>query len=307
MDPMTTHPFAALELGGTKTVAALGGPDGVVSEEIRFPTTTPEETLGRAVAWWQEKFGASAPLAIGVGSFGPIRVVPSAQDFGVMLATPKPGWTGFPVAGFLRDAFPGIPLGLDTDVNVAALAEAKLGAARGHADVAYITVGTGIGGGILSGGRLVHGVVHPELGHIYPPRHPDDTFAGVCPFHGHCLEGLASGPAIHRRWGREGKDLPPEHPAWDLEAWYLAHGILCLAAVVCPSIVVLGGGVPQAEGLHDRVTENLRVLSNGYFGSVESPGHVVPPGLGQQAGIAGAMLLAELTEKPPAEIHRGPC
>ena len=284
--------LAALEMGGTKTVAALGRADGSVIEEIRFPTTSPEQTLGTATAWWKERCGPDGPEAIGVASFGPIRVAPGAPDFGVMLATPKPGWKGFPVAAFLKSAFPGAAFALDTDVNAAALAESQLGAARGHADVAYITVGTGFGAGVLSAGRLVHGAVHPEVGHLRVPRHPEDTFAGVCPFHGDCLEGMCSGPAIHRRWGIEARDLPPGHPAWEIEAWYLAQGIIALAAVVCPSIVVLGGGVPQAEGLHERVAAGVSQLSNGYFEGVEKPGYVVPPALGQQAGIIGALLIS---------------
>jgi fructokinase len=284
--------FAALEMGGTKTVAAIGRADGTVIEEIRFPTTGPEATLGEAIRWWREHTGTGGPAAIGVAGFGPIRVSPAAADFGVMLATPKPGWRGFPVAAYLRAAFPEAGFALDTDVNAAALAESRLGAARGCEDVAYITVGTGIGAGILCGGRLVHGAVHPEVGHLRVPRHPSDSFAGVCPFHGDCLEGMASGPAIHRRWGQEGKDLPADHPAWDLEAWYLAQGIIALAAVVCPSVVVLGGGVPQAEGLHERVANHLARLSNGYFEAAERAGHVVPPALGQQAGITGAIFLA---------------
>ncbi|MFM7180974.1 MAG: ROK family protein [Verrucomicrobiales bacterium] len=288
---MSHGAFAALELGGTKTVAAIGRADGSVIEEIRFPTTGPERTLATATAWWKERFGSDEPDAIGVGSFGPIRVAHPASDFGVMLATPKPGWQGFAVAAFLKSAFPNAAFAMDTDVNAAALAESKLGAARGHADVAYITVGTGLGAGVLSGGRLVHGAVHPEVGHLRVPRHPDDTFEGVCPFHGDCLEGMCSGPAIHRRWGIEAKDLPPEHPAWEMEAWYLAHGIIALAAVVCPSIVVLGGGVPQAEGLHERVAARVAELSNGYFEGVDKPGYIVPPALGQQAGIVGALLL----------------
>ena len=284
--------FAGLEMGGTKTVAAIGSGDGSVIEEIRFPTTTPEETLGTAIRWWKERTTPAGPAAIGVASFGPIRVAPQAADFGVMLATPKPGWRGFPVANHLRAAFPRARYALDTDVNAAALAESRLGAARGHEDVAYITVGTGIGAGILSGGNLIHGAVHPEVGHLRVPRHPGDSFPGVCPFHGDCLEGMASGPAIHRRWGKEGKDLAADHEAWDLEAWYLAQGIISLAAVVCPSVVVLGGGVPQAEGLHARVESHLRRLSNGYFETTERSGHVVPPALGQQAGIIGALILA---------------
>lgn len=281
-----------LELGGTKTVAAVGTSGGVVSEETRFPTTTPEETLGRALEWWLARGVVAAGGRLGVAAFGPIRVKRDAHDFGVMLSTPKPGWEGFPVAGFLSERMPGIEVVLDTDVDAAALAEARLGAAAGCRDMAYITVGTGVGAGILTGGVLVHGAVHPELGHLRVPRHADDEFAGCCPYHGDCLEGMAAGPAIRRRWGREGRDLPGAHPAWDIEAWYLAHGIIALCAVTCPEIVVLGGGVPQAEGLHAKVADWVKTLSNGYFPQAGNAGFVVPPKLGQQAGIVGALLLA---------------
>lgn len=290
----------ALELGGTKTVAALGTVDGAVRDEVRFPTTSPEETLGQAVRWWNERRGIRAGGVIGVGSFGPIRVRREVEDYGVMLATPKPGWSGFPVAGFLRDALPGMEVRVETDVNAAALAEARIGAAVGCSDMAYITVGTGVGAGILTGGRLVHGAVHPELGHLRVPRHPDDGFSGCCPYHGDCLEGMASGPAICGRWGREGKDLPGDHPAWEMEAWYLAHGILALCAVTCPEVVVLGGGVPQADGLHERVTECLLGLSNRYYEAAEKPGFVVRPKLGQQAGIVGALMLAGMRGRSDA-------
>jgi fructokinase len=284
----------ALELGGTKTVAAVGTVEGVVHEEIRFPTTTPKETLTHAVTWWKQREVALGGGVLGVGSFGPIRVRREAPDYGVMLATPKTGWMGFPVVDFLSESLLGMEVRVETDVNAAALAEAKIGAAAGHADMAYITVGTGLGAGILTDGRLVHGAVHPELGHVRVPRHPGDDFPGCCPYHGDCLEGLASGPAIHQRWGSEAKDLAVDHPAWDMEAWYLAHGILTLCAVTCPDIVVLGGGVPQADGLHDRVTHWLLKLSNGYYEAAEKQGFVVKPKLGQQAGIVGALMLAKM-------------
>lgn len=288
------HLVPALEIGGTKTVAAIGTVEGMVHEEIRFPTTTPKETLEHALRWWREKRVIRDEGVIGVGSFGPIRVRREAADYGVMLATPKVAWQGFPVAEFLRESMQGMEVRLDTDVNAAALAEATIGAAAGQPDMAYITVGTGVGAGILTGGRLVHGAVHPELGHLRVPRHPGDGFEGCCPYHGDCLEGLAAGPAIHKRWGSEGKDLDAAHPAWEMEAWYLAHGILALCAVTCPGIVVLGGGVPQAEGLHARVASCLRRLSKGYYEAAEKDGFIVPPKLGQQAGIAGALMLAGL-------------
>jgi fructokinase len=219
-------------------------------------------------------------------------LVDGGDDYGRMLATPKPGWQGFSISAFVRSAFPNSRLVIETDVNVATLAESRLGAARGLADVVYITIGTGIGAGVLTGGRLVHGSLHPEFGHLKVPRFPGDDFAGVCRFHGDCLEGLASGPAISARWGAEACTLPPGHEAWEMEAWYLAHGALALAAIVAPSRVIIGGGVSQAMGFHDRVETMFRQLSAGYFSHSEGVDFIVPPSLGQQAGICGALLLA---------------
>lgn len=281
--------IAGIELGGTKTVVAIGTAAGEVLEEWRYPTTEPRETLGQAVAWLRER---GEPSAIGIAAFGPLGVVPERESYGKLLATPKPGWAGKSVLDPLASAFPAAQLALDTDVNAAVLAEAALGAARGLKDAVYITIGTGIGAGILSGGRLIHGNPHPEFGHLKVPRPPQDSFAGVCPFHGDCLEGLASGPAIAARWGIPAAELPPDHPAWDTEAWYLAHGVLALLAIVSPARVIIGGGVSQAEGFHRKVGELLERTAASYFPALIEKPFIVPPELGQQAGIRGALLLA---------------
>lgn len=280
--------IAGIELGGTKTVVAIGDRDGRLDEEWRFPTTRPEETFGEAIAWLKER---GAPEHIGVAAFGPVAINRSRKDYGSMLATPKPHWAGFSITGALAAAFPDASLSLETDVNAAALAEAKIGAAAGLDDVAYITIGTGIGAGVLSGGHLIHGALHPEFGHLKVPRAPGDEFPGVCPFHGDCLEGLASGPAIAARWGRPAVDLPADHPAWEMEAWYLAHGILSLLAIVSPARVIIGGGVSQADGFHARVEAILNRVANGYFPPLDAAPYVVAPALGQEAGIRGALML----------------
>lgn len=281
--------IAGIELGGTKTVVATGTPDGEVHEEWRFPTTLPEETFRKACEWLAER---GLPEAIGVAAFGPIGIVPGRAEYGKLLATPKPGWAGFSITASLAQAFPNARVTLETDVNAATLAEARLGAARGLDDVAYITIGGGIGAGILSGGRLVHGALHPEFGHLKVPRHPEDSFPGVCPFHADCLEGLASGPSIAARWGKPAAELPEDHPAWDLEVWYLAHGVLSLLGIVSPARVIVGGGVSQAEGFHDRINTLLEMIAAGYYSPIAASPYVVPPLLGQQAGIKGALLLA---------------
>ncbi|MEO7099364.1 MAG: ROK family protein [Luteolibacter sp.] len=280
--------IAGIELGGTKTVVAIGTAEGKIIEECRFPTHEPEKTLGFAIDWLTER---GAPEAIGIAAFGPIGIVPGRENYGRVLATPKPGWEGFSLTKSLSAAFPNARLTLDTDVNAATLAEARIGAAAGLDDVAYITIGTGIGAGILSGGRLVHGALHPEFGHLKVPRKAGDDFAGVCPFHADCLEGLASGPAIAERWGKPASELPADHPAWEMQAWYLAHGILSLLAIVSPSRVIVGGGVSQAAHLHDKINDQLVKIAAGYFPVLAETRYVVPPALGQEAGISGAFLL----------------
>jgi fructokinase len=246
------------------------------------------KTLGFAIDWLRER---GTPEAIGIGAFGPVGIVPGRENYGMILATPKPGWEGFSLTNSLADAFPDARLILDTDVNAAALAEARIGAVAGLDDVAYITIGTGIGAGILSGGHLIHGALHPEFGHLKVPRMPGDDFPGVCPFHADCLEGLASGPSIAARWGKPASELPADHPAWDTQAWYLAHGILSLMAVVSPSKVIVGGGVSQAERLHDKINTRLREIAAGYYPQAMEENYTLPPALGQEAGIRGALLL----------------
>lgn len=280
--------IAAIELGGTKTVVAIGNSQGGIVEQCRFPTEVPTKTLAYAVDWLRER---GTPTSIGIGAFGPVGIVPTRDNYGSILETTKAGWHGFSLTNFLSTAFPHCKLVLETDVNAAALGEAKIGAAAGLDDTAYITIGTGIGAGILSGGRLIHGALHSEFGHLKVPRAPGDGFLGVCPFHQDCLEGLASGPAMATRWGRPAHELPHDHPAWEMEAWYLAHGILCLVAIVSPSRVIVGGGISQAAGFHDRINRILTQLAAGYFPPVQISNYVVPPALGQDAGICGALIL----------------
>lgn len=283
--------IAAMELGGTKTVVAVGDSDGTLAEEFRFPTTTPEETLRQAVEWFSER---GWPEVIGIAAFGPVRIDPKAADWGTMLATPKPHWGGFSITAALLAVFSRAKITLETDVNAACLAEARIGAAEGLENVAYVTIGTGIGAGILCDGRLLHGALHPEFGHIRVPRRLGDDFSGICPFHGDCLEGMASGPAIEKRWGKPAHELSPDHPAWETEAWYLAHGIIGLLAIAPPQRVVIGGGVSQVEGLHEKTDTLVRELSGGYFPAVNVAPYVVAPKHGQESGIRGALMLTGL-------------
>lgn len=283
--------FGAVEAGGTKFVCAVGtGPDDLHDVET-IPTTTPEETLGHVVAY----FAGRAVVAVGVGSFGPVDLDPASPTWGHIMTTPKPGWSGTDVAGPLARAL-GVPVGFDTDVNTAALAEHRWGAARDVRTFLYLTVGTGIGGGGFVGGRPIHGRMHPEMGHLLLPRDPDDAFAGVCPYHGDCWEGLASGPAIEARWGRPARTLPPDHPAWPVEARALARGLVNLILAVSPERIVLGGGVMRQGHLFALVRDEVRALLAGYLPLPDDlASFIVPTGLAGHAGVLGALALAQAT------------
>lgn len=292
--------FAGIEAGGTKFVCAVGtGPDDL-SALTSVPTTSPAETLGAVV----EHLRAHGPFrAVGVASFGPVDLQPGSPTYGHITSTPKPGWQRTDVVGALREAF-GVPVGFDTDVNGAALAEGRWGAARGLDTHVYVTVGTGIGGGAVVSGRLVHGLLHPEMGHLMVRRHPDDDFAGTCPYHGDCLEGLASGPALAARWGRSADDLGPRRDeAVALEAWYLGELACSLAYVLSPQRVVIGGGVAQLEGLLPAVRSGAVARLAGYLDAPAITEHsdswLVAPALRGRSGVLGAIALAEQA------LHRG--
>ncbi len=290
--------WGGIEAGGTKFVCAVGtGPEDIHTE-TRFPTTTPEETLGKAIDFFREAVAEGAELnAIGIGSFGPVDPDPDSPTWGYITTTPKPGWANTEVAGAIGRALE-VPVGFDTDVNAAALGEYRWGAAQGLSSFIYLTVGTGIGGGGMVEGRLLHGLMHPEMGHLRIPHDRSaDPFPGNCPFHGDCLEGLAAGPAIAARWGRRGETLPEEHPAWPLEARYLAHGLVNFILTLAPQRIVIGGGVMSQPHLFELVRAEVQSLLNGYIQAPEIldeiDAYIVPPGLGQRSGVLGAMALAE--------------
>ena len=289
--------FSGLEGGGTKFVCAVAtGPQNILAQ-TSFPTTTPEETIGKAVSF----FRGQEPFAtLGIATFGPCDLDPGSPTYGHITRTPKAGWENVNLLGIFRRAF-AVPIGFDTDVNAAALGEWKWGAGKGLESVVYITVGTGIGGGGVINGRMLHGLVHPEMGHIRIPRAPGDSFPGNCPYHGDCLQGLAAGPAIEARWGKRAEELPQDHPAWSLEASYLALAINDLICVVSPERVILGGGVMHQRHLFPLIRQEVQRLLNGY---VQSPRiiekideFIVPPGLGDRAGVSGAIALAEQSRK----------
>jgi fructokinase len=295
---MTNDLFGAIEGGGTKFVCAVGNADGQILVETRFPTTTPKETLARTIAFFQEQNQTLGPLtSLGIACFGPLDPKPSSPTYGHILPTPKPGWTGTNVVGQLQAAL-GIPIGFDTDVNGAALGEARWGAAQGLSTFLYFTIGTGIGGGAMVEGKLLHGLIHPEMGHVLLPHDSArDPFPGICPFHGGCFEGLASGPALEKRWGQRAETLPADHPAWELEADYIAIAMEGFICAFSPQRIILGGGVPQQPQLLPLVrTKTLALLAN-YIQSKEvleyMDRYIVPPELGSRAGIAGALALAQ--------------
>jgi fructokinase len=288
--------YGGVETGGTWCVCALGtGPGRLVAHE-RFATGTPQETIERIVAFFDSD-AHPAPAAIGLGSFGPVDVDPGSPTWGSVTTTPKPGWSHTPVAPVLRERL-GIPVAFDTDVNAAALGEQRWGAGRDVRSLCYLTVGTGIGAGLLVEGRPLHGLVHPEVGHLRLPHDlARDPFAGVCPFHGDCWEGLACGPALSARWGAEGRDLPDDHAAWALEAEYVALGILSIVMVASPHRVIVGGGVMERAPLLGLVHQRLRALVGGYLDlpllGDEVDRYVVRPELDDDAGVLGAIALAQ--------------
>ncbi len=294
---MTTL-YAGLEAGGTKfnCIAATGPED--IRAEARFPTTTPAETLGHVINFFRHVQVEHGPLAaLGIGSFGPVDPNPNSPTFGTITTTPKPGWAQADIVGPLRAAL-GLPTAFDTDVNAAALGEWRWGAAQGLDTFIYLTIGTGIGGGVFVNGQLVHGLIHPELGHILIPRDPTrDPYPGFCPFHGDCLEGLAAGPAIERRWGARAETLPPTHPAWELEAHYLALGLVSYICTLSPQRIILGGGVMSQPQIFPLLRAETQRLLNGYIHAPQiiehSETYIVPPGLGPRAGMLGAIALAD--------------
>jgi fructokinase len=284
--------YGGIEAGGTKWRCAVGtAPDDLRIETI--PTTTPAETTGRAVSFF-EREGPVA--AIGIGCFGPVDLDPSSPTWGHVTTTPKPGWANADVAGEVARRL-SAPVAFDTDVNAAAVGEHRWGAAQGLDTFAYVTIGTGIGGGVITGGRLLHGLLHPELGHLRIPHDLEaDPFPGSCPYHGDCWEGLASGPAIAARWGLPADELAARDERWELAARYVALGLVSVVSVLSPQRIVLGGGVGSARGLIERVRPRLVELINGYLDAPEFgaaiDSYLVPPALGERSGVLGAIALA---------------
>ena len=284
--------LGALEAGGTKMVCAIGDENGNVFERMSFPTRMPEETMPDIINYFRER-----PVeALGISSFGPLNLNKQDPNFGDITTTPKPGWQNYPLLRTLAEAL-NVPVGIDTDVNGAALAEARLGAGRGLDSLVYYTIGTGVGGGAVVEGRLLHGLVHPEMGHmLLRPCKDDPAPHGFCPYHDGCLEGMATGVAIEKRWGMPAAQLPPEHIAWDIEAEYLAQMCANTIVILSPKKIVLGGGVMHQVHLFPKIRRRTQELLNGYVANDiilhDIDNYIVAPGLGDNAGAAGSLLLA---------------
>jgi fructokinase len=288
-----------IEAGGTKFVCGIGtGPDDLRATK-RFETLTPRETIPACVAWFRQQQKQHGDIAaLGIASFGPVDLHDDSPTYGCITTTPKKGWENTSLVGPIRDEL-GVPVAFDTDVNGAALAEGRWGAAKGLDTFVYLTIGTGIGGGAMVGGEMLHGMLHPEMGHILIPHDRErDPYKGHCrKFHYDCFEGLACGPAIQERWGTAGEDLPTDHPAWALEAHYVALALVNIMGILSPQRIILGGGVMQQKYLFSLIRAEVPRLIKGYLSTSELKTgieeYIVAPGLGDKAGVLGALALGQ--------------
>lgn len=287
--------YGALEAGGTKMVCALGKEDGTILDQISIPTTTPEETIPFIIDYFKGK----EIVSLGVGSFGPVDVNEDSDTYGYILDTPKTAWKNYNFLGSLKKEL-NIPIGLDTDVNGSCLGEMTFGSAKGLDNVVYITIGTGVGVGVAVNGQLLHGMLHPEAGHILLRQHPQDSFEGNCPYHGTCLEGLAAGPAIEKRWGKKAVELKEEDMVWEIEAYYIAQALINYILTLAPRRIILGGGVMHQEQLFPLIRKEVNNLMNGYINTKEINDldqYIVPASLNDDQGIMGCIQLAKLALK----------
>lgn len=291
--------LGALEAGGTKMVCAIGNEHGEIFERISISTEHPEVTMPKLIEYFQDK----KIEALGIGCFGPIDLNRSSETYGYITTTPKLAWTNYNIVGAFQEAL-GIPVGFDTDVNGSALGEATWGITKGLENSIYITIGTGVGVGVISNGKLLHGMMHPEGGHVILRKHPEDHYEGKCPFHKACLEGLAAGPAIEARWGKKGAELADRSEVWELEAYYIGQALVNYVMMLSPERIILGGGVMHQEHMMPLVREELLKQMNGYVQTKELTdidNYVVLPSLDDNQGIMGALKLGlmelELTNR----------
>ncbi len=283
--------FGALEAGGTKMVCAIGDEQGRILERISIPTRDPAQTMPEILDFFRDK----ALAAVGVGCFGPVDLDRRSETYGYITSSPKLNWRNYPMVQRFREAL-GIPVGFDTDVNAAALGEAVWGCTRTVENSIYITVGTGVGVGVIVGGRPYHGMIHPEGGHIFvAPREDDPMPKGICPYHGNCLEGLASGPAIERRWGRKGIELSEISAVWELEAYYIGQAICTYICTLSPERIVVGGGVMHQPQMLPLIRQEVQRQMHGYIqgkGMDKLEEYIVPVSLNDNQGVLGGVQLA---------------
>jgi len=290
--PSVAARFASIEAGGTKFNVGIGGSDGVLHRQAQFATRAPHETIRDLIEWLDAEVAKDGPIsAIGIAAFGPIDTDPGSVSWGRLGPTPKLSWQGTDLITPFRSY--GVPVGLDTDVNGAALAEWRWGASQGCARLCYLTIGTGIGGGAVLDGKMLSGRSHPEMGHMFIRRRPEDEFKGVCATHGDCLEGLASGIAIKARWGDSLSRLGADHPGHRMIAGYLAQACVNIVATLAPETIVLGGGVIGTPGLIDKVREQFECLSSGYFSGFGA-GNIALAELYPVSGLIGGLAIAEM-------------
>lgn len=282
--------YGAIEAGGTKFVCAVSDEELNIIERITVPTTTPDETFSKVFNF----FDQYSLQSIGIGSFGPIDVNKESNSYGYITSTPKKHWGQTDFVGVFNERYQ-VPIGWTTDVNAAALGEYTLGVAKEKKSCVYLTVGTGFGGGAIINGELLEAFNHPEMGHFYPKRHVKDAYAGNCIFHGDCLEGLASGPAIEGRYGISAKELPENHEAWEIEAHYLAHAAIAYTTILRPECIIFGGGVMEQQHLFPKIHQKFTELMADYLSLPTVEDYIVPTGLGNQSGIIGSLLLAKQT------------
>ncbi|MEJ2306265.1 MAG: ROK family protein [candidate division WOR-3 bacterium] len=289
--------FGGIESGGTKIVCAVGTKPEDLRDEFRFSTTTPAETIETIIDYFKKQDKKEKLSALGIGSFGPVDLDKESPTYGYITSTPKTKWQNTNFYGKIKEAFD-IPIEFDTDVNAAALGEHEWGAARNLANFIYITIGTGIGGGGIINGDSLHGLLHPEMGHIFVPHNKtEDPFEGTCPFHKDCFEGLASGTAIRARWGKKGETLEANHPAWNLEAKYISLAVINYICTLSPEKIILGGGVMKQKQMLPLIQKRVKTLLNNYIKAPEITNHInqyiVLPELGDDAGVLGAIALAK--------------
>jgi len=290
--------IGAIEAGGTKMVCGIGDENGNLLERVSIPTTNPTETFDAIIGYFKDFEKKRNKLdAIGIGSFGPVDLDVSSDTYGYITSTPKPGWGNTDVVGTFKRAF-NVPVGFDTDVNGAILGEVTYGAAKGAQSAIYITIGTGVGVGVYYDGKLMHGLMHPEAGHILLMRHPSDTYKGKCPFHNNCMEGLASGPAVEERWGAPGRELSDKKEVWELESFYIAQAITNYILCYSPQKIILWGGVMHQESMFCLIRKQVKEMLGGYIKNPILEGdlseYIISPGLLEDPGIKGAIKLGLL-------------